>query len=173
MDTIEVTILQNLLHNEDYSRKVIPFIEPDYFQEQGQKLVFEEVVQFISKYDTQITVEEESENWMKKFEKIEDLGSPNINSPTKNITEFRREFLEKSGDHSREISSGPESEVIDKAVETLDESQAEDAFADAIELADTLQDSDLIHPDNMVLHLDDFDEKLDSLRRGLGDDEDL
>ena len=57
MDTIEVTILQNLVHDEEYSRKVIPFIEPDYFQEQGQKLVFEEVVQFISKYDTQITVE--------------------------------------------------------------------------------------------------------------------
>jgi len=57
MDTIEVTILQNLIHNEDYSRKVIPFIEPDYFQEKGQQLVYEEVVQFISKYDTQITVE--------------------------------------------------------------------------------------------------------------------
>ena len=57
MDTIEVTILENLVYNEEYSRKVIPFIEPDYFQEQGQKLVFEEVVQFIAKYDTQITVE--------------------------------------------------------------------------------------------------------------------
>ena len=57
MDTIEVTILQNLIYDEEYSRKVIPFIEPDYFQEQGQKLVFEEVVQFISKYDAQITVE--------------------------------------------------------------------------------------------------------------------
>ena len=30
MDTIEVTILQNLVYSEDYSRKVIPFIEPDY-----------------------------------------------------------------------------------------------------------------------------------------------
>ena len=125
------------------------------------------------KTNSKITVEEEPEDWMKKFEKIDYSGSPNINSPTKNITEFRREFLEKSGDHSREISSGPESEVIDKAVETLDESQAEDAFADAIELADTLQDSDLSHPDNIVLDLDDFDEKLDSLRRGMGDDEDL
>ena len=120
-----------------------------------------------------MTVEEEAESWMKKFEKIEDSESPDINSPTKNVAEFRREFLEKSGDHSRAISSGPESEVIDQAVEILDESQAEDAFADAIELADNLQDSDLIHPDNMVLDLDDFDEKLDSLRRGLGDDEDL
>ena len=57
MDTIEVTILQNLVYSEDYSRKVIPFIEPDYFQEQGQKIVFEEVVQFIARYDTQITTE--------------------------------------------------------------------------------------------------------------------
>ena len=120
-----------------------------------------------------MTIEEEAESWMNKFEKIEKSEPPNIKSPTKNLAEFRREFLEKSGDHSRVISSGPESEVIDQAVEILDESQAEDAFADALELADNLQDSDLIHPDNMVLDLDDFDEKLDSLRRGLGDDEDL
>ena len=57
METLEVTILENLIYNEEYSRKVIPFIEPDYFQEQGQKIVFEETVQFITKYDTQITVE--------------------------------------------------------------------------------------------------------------------
>ena len=57
MESLEVTILENLIYNEEYSRKVIPFIEPDYFQEQGQKIVFEETVQFITKYDTQITVE--------------------------------------------------------------------------------------------------------------------
>ena len=57
MESLEVTILENLIYNEDYSRKVIPFIEPEYFQEQGQKIVFEETVQFIAKYDSQITVE--------------------------------------------------------------------------------------------------------------------
>ena len=57
MESLEVTILENLIYNEDYSRKVIPFLEPEYFQEQGQKIVFEETVQFISKYDSQITVE--------------------------------------------------------------------------------------------------------------------
>ena len=129
--------------------------------------------EYYRKNNTKVTIEEEAESWMNKFEKIEKSEPPNIKSPTKNVAEFRREFLEKSGDHSRAISSGPESEVIDQAVEILDESQAEDAFADAIELADNLQNSDLIHPDNMVLDLDDFDEKLDSLRRGLGDDEDL
>ena len=53
MESLEVTILENLIYNEDYSRKVIPFIEPEYFQEQGQKIVFEETVQFIAKYDSQ------------------------------------------------------------------------------------------------------------------------
>ena len=57
MDTVEITILKNLLYNEEYSRKVIPFIQPEYFQETEQKIVFEEIVKFIATYNTQITVE--------------------------------------------------------------------------------------------------------------------
>ena len=57
METIEHTILKNLLYNEEYSRKVIPFIKPEYFQEVSQKIMFEEIVSFITKYNTQVTVE--------------------------------------------------------------------------------------------------------------------
>ena len=64
------------------------------------------------------------------------------------------------------------SEVIHGAGTLLDEAQAEDAIIDAIEMAEQLQDSDLIHPDNIVLDLDDFDERLDSLGKDLRDDED-
>ena len=39
-------------------------------------------------------------------------------------------------------------------------------------MADQLQESDIIHPENIVLDLDDFDERLDSLGRDLRDDED-
>ena len=31
METIENTIIQNLVTNEDYTRKVLPFLNPDYF----------------------------------------------------------------------------------------------------------------------------------------------
>ena len=31
MERIETTILRNLVFNEEYSRKVIPFIQPEYF----------------------------------------------------------------------------------------------------------------------------------------------
>ena len=57
MDSIEHTILKNLLYNEDYSRKVIPFIKPEYFQEQSQTIAFDEITSFIATYNTQVTIE--------------------------------------------------------------------------------------------------------------------
>ena len=95
-----------------------------------------------------------------------------IQSPITDLESFKQEFMDKSGDHSREVSPSPESEVIQGAGDLLDEAQAEDAIIDAIEMAEQLQDSDLIHPDNIVLDLDDFDERLNSLRKDLRDDED-
>jgi replicative DNA helicase len=57
MERIETTILRNLVFNEDYSRKVIPFIQPDYFEKKTEKVIFEESVEFIVKYGSAITVE--------------------------------------------------------------------------------------------------------------------
>ena len=57
MERIETTILRNLIFNEDYSRKVIPFIQPDYFEQRSEKTIFEEIVQFIVKYGSAITIE--------------------------------------------------------------------------------------------------------------------
>ncbi len=57
MDRVETTILRNLLHDEEYLRKVIPFIEPDYFESHQDRVVFEEIAQFIVKYDKPATQE--------------------------------------------------------------------------------------------------------------------
>jgi len=57
MERIETTILRNLVFNEDYSRKVIPFIQPDYFEQRTEKTIFQEIVHFIVKYGSAITVE--------------------------------------------------------------------------------------------------------------------
>ena len=57
MERIETTILRNLIYNEEYSRKVIPFIEPDYFEQKSEKVVFEEITKFIVKYGSAITIE--------------------------------------------------------------------------------------------------------------------
>ena len=57
MERIETTIIRNLIFNEEYSRKVIPFIQPEYFEQRTEKVIFQEIVQFITKYDSAITIE--------------------------------------------------------------------------------------------------------------------
>ena len=47
---IEQTVLRNLLTNEAYTRKVIPFIEPEYFEGIYQKL-FKQVTTYVVKYN--------------------------------------------------------------------------------------------------------------------------
>ena len=48
---LEVTILSNLLYNERYARKVLPFLKVDYFTVRSYKVVFLELHEFISQYD--------------------------------------------------------------------------------------------------------------------------
>ena len=57
MERIETTILRNLICNEEYSRKVIPFIEPTYFEQRSEKVIFEEITEFIVNYGSAITRE--------------------------------------------------------------------------------------------------------------------
>jgi len=57
MDSVELTVLKNLIFNEEYARKVIPFIQPEYFSDECQKIIFEETVKFILNYNSQITTE--------------------------------------------------------------------------------------------------------------------
>ena len=51
MDKIEFLILRNLLHNEEYWRKVIPFIKSEYFEDANQKIVYEEIHSFVTQYN--------------------------------------------------------------------------------------------------------------------------
>ena len=49
---IEKTILQNLLRNENYTRKVLPFIKPEYFTVEEDRILYTEIQNFILKYNT-------------------------------------------------------------------------------------------------------------------------
>ena len=57
MEKIEFLILRNLLYNEEYLRKVLPFIKDDYFEDLEQKIVFEEISKFVFEYNTLPTKE--------------------------------------------------------------------------------------------------------------------
>ena len=65
MLTIEKTILSNLIHNEQYTRKVLPFVRGDYFSDRTDRVVFEEIQKFVDKYNdlpNQMSLEVELDN---------------------------------------------------------------------------------------------------------------
>jgi replicative DNA helicase len=49
--SIETTILRHLLHDEDYARKVIPFLKEEYFHERADRLVYSEINKFMNDYN--------------------------------------------------------------------------------------------------------------------------
>ena len=49
--TIERTALTQLVTNEQYARKVLPFMKRDYFSDRTERTVFEEIVKFVDKYN--------------------------------------------------------------------------------------------------------------------------
>ena len=48
---IEEVILRNLVKNEDYTRKVVPFLSNEYFHDSQEKVLFEEIAKHITKYN--------------------------------------------------------------------------------------------------------------------------
>ena len=57
MNRLEITILRNLVNNENFMRKVLPFIKADYFTDSTDRSVFNLVLEFIEKYNKPPTVE--------------------------------------------------------------------------------------------------------------------
>ena len=56
-ERVERTILRSLFCNEDYFRKILPFVKPEYYEELDEKIIFEEIQKFASKYDRLPTTE--------------------------------------------------------------------------------------------------------------------
>jgi len=48
---IENIIFKNLIYNEDYMRKVFPFLKEDYFTDKSEKIIFKEISSYINDYN--------------------------------------------------------------------------------------------------------------------------
>ena len=82
MDKVEILILRNLLYNEEYLRKVVPFIKPEYFEDTHQKVVFEEVLKFVEAYNQPAT----KEVLCIEAEKRQDINDSSFQEVTKLIS---------------------------------------------------------------------------------------
>ena len=54
---VEEVILVNLMMNEEYTRKVIPFLKEEYFTESAEKTLFKEINEFVLQYNAVPTKE--------------------------------------------------------------------------------------------------------------------
>jgi len=89
-ERIEFTILRNLVCNEDFYRKVVPFVKPDYFTEQHERVIYEEVWDFASKYKMMPTAEVLVINLQSR----KDLDEETYTNAVKSIKDFNQNEVE-------------------------------------------------------------------------------
>jgi replicative DNA helicase len=116
---IETIILENLMYNEEYLRKVLPFLKPEYFHDSGQELVFTTLASFIGKYNKPPT----------KSEVIVEL---------KQLKGIRQATLERALDVVNEVSKKSTAPSIDWLVEKTETFCKDKALYNAIAEAATV-----------------------------------
>jgi replicative DNA helicase len=87
MNRLERTILKNLIHNEEYTRKVLPFIKPEYFSDQTEKLVFKEVFEFVNRYKNLPT----HEALVINFTEAKNLTEPQVKDSIELLNEIKQD----------------------------------------------------------------------------------
>ena len=163
MKNITLTILENLIANEDYARKVLPFLKEEYFQDRNQRVVFNEINSFALKYSklpTKTSLEVELDN-------RKDLSEQQY----KDITNIISNFTEDSVD-SEWLTDTTEKFCKDRAIynavvdgisiiEGRDSSRKPDA------LPSLLTDALSVSFDNRVGHdyIEDASDRFDYLHR--------
>ena len=91
MERVEFLVLKSLLHNEEFLRKTIPFIKSEYFQDHNQKIVFEEIVDFVNRYNETPTQEVLSIE-IEKRNDINEQSFKELVHLVSNLTEEPQEF---------------------------------------------------------------------------------
>jgi len=54
---LEQAIIKNLIYNEEYLRKVLPFIKPEYFSDRTERTLFNEITSFTNTYNNAPSIE--------------------------------------------------------------------------------------------------------------------
>ena len=92
MNRLEQTILKNLIYNEVYTRKVLPFIKADYFSDNTERIVFREIFDFVNKYKNLPT----HESLVINFTESKSLTEPQVRESIELLKEIHSSKDEKS-----------------------------------------------------------------------------
>ena len=163
MDKVELLILRNLIHNEEYVRKVIPFIKAEYFEDYNQKVVFEEIIKFVEEYNKPVT----KEILCIETEKRQDIND----SSFKEVTDLISSLEEETSEFNWVVDT-TEKWCRDRAIYLalmesiqLADGKSEEKGRDAI--PDILSDALAVSFDNNVGHdyLEDYEARYESYHR--------
>jgi replicative DNA helicase len=92
MNRLEKTILKNLIYNDEYARKVVPFIRADYFSDINERNVFKEILEFTNKYKSPPT----HESLVINFTESKSLTEPEVKSAISLLNEIHETRNEPS-----------------------------------------------------------------------------
>ena len=159
MDKIEFLVLRNLLHNEEYLRKVIPFIKADYFQDTNQKIVFEEIASFVSEYNESPTKEVLSI----EVEKRKDINDTSYQEISKLISYLDDEPAEKEWLENTTEKWCRERAIYMALMESISIADGQDSKKQPDAIPSILSDALAVSFDNNVGHdyLQDYAERFD------------
>ena len=163
MERIETSILKNLIYNEEYSRKVIPFIKPEYFEQRIERVIFEEISKFIVKYGSSIT----TEALTIQLEDRDDLNETEI----KEVRELNSSFEETVVENQWLLDS-TEKWCRDRAIylalmESISLADGKDESKGRDAIPSILSDALSVSFDNHIGHdyLNDYEERYESYHR--------
>jgi len=159
MQTIERTALTQLVTNEEYTRKVLPFLKGDYFSDKTERTIFEEIEKFVDKYNkvpTQTTLE------------IEVQGRKDLNeSDYKKVVEVIKTLKPTDVDYNWLVDTTEQfckdKAVYNAIVEGISIIDGKDKKRDADAIPSILTDALAVGFDNRVGHdyLEDTGERFD------------
>ena len=163
MDKVEILILRNLLYNEEYLRKVIPFIKKDYFEDLNQKIIFEEISNFVEQYNEPAT----KEILCIEVEKRNDINDTSFTEVTKIIS-----YLEDETSELDWLVDTTEKWCRDRAIylalmESIQLADGKDETKGRDAIPTILSDALAVSFDNHIGHdyLQDYEERYESYHR--------
>ena len=164
MKTTEKTILKNVLQNDEYTRKVLPFIQPNYFQGSSRKL-FIEIAKYVAKYNKlpgkdALTIQVETSDKLndQEFQEIASTIPQLFEVTEKSNEEWLIEMTEKWCQDRALFNAVMESVAIMKGES---ENHSKDAMPEILQKALAISfDTNIGHD-----YLEDFDNRYDFYHR--------
>jgi replicative DNA helicase len=91
---IEKVILKNLLKNESYMRRVLPFLKTEYFSDEVERMIFNEIHDFTLKYNNLPT----ADALLIEVDSLRNLTADQAKAASEVIKEIQKDAVDTNGD---------------------------------------------------------------------------